>query len=63
MLVSSRLPLPDWLQDMRKLKVYDITQDPNQFIKVTRLPAAPFMLMGNICTNKTSVIMTAMFVS
>ena len=40
--------IPAELQLMRKLKAYDIIQEHNQLTKVTRLPAEPFTLMGNI---------------
>jgi len=40
--------LPAELQLMRKLKAYDTIQEHNQLTKVTRLPAEPFTLMGNI---------------
>jgi hypothetical protein len=34
---------------MRKLKAYETIHEPSQFIKVTRLPADPFMFIGKIC--------------
>lgn len=34
---------------MRKLKVYETIQAPNQFTKTTKLPAVPFTCMGNTC--------------
>jgi len=40
---------------MRKLKAYDIIQEHNQLTKVTRLPAEPFTLMGNICKIKYTI--------
>lgn len=40
--------IPGLLQVMRKLKVRETTHDPNQFTRVTKLPAMPLMLMGNI---------------
>lgn len=54
--LNNLLSSPDELQAMRKLKAYDITHEPNQFIKVTRLPAEPFMFMGNIWIKKPPVI-------
>ena len=33
---------------MRKLKAYDIIQEHNQLTKVTKLPAEPLTLIGNI---------------
>ena len=39
---------PAELQSIRKLKAYDTIQEPNQLTNVTRLPAEPFMFMGNI---------------
>lgn len=44
---------PAEFQAMRKLKAYETIQEPNQLIKVTRLPADAFMFIGNICINKT----------
>jgi len=41
--------LPAELHVMRKLKAYDTIQEHNQLTRVTRLPAEPFTLMGNIC--------------
>ncbi|WVY93252.1 hypothetical protein V8G54_032340 [Vigna mungo] len=43
------LCLPGELQLIRKLKVYETIQAPNQFNKTTKLPAVPFTFMGKIC--------------
>jgi hypothetical protein len=40
--------IPVELQVMRKLKAYDIIQEHNQLTKVTKLPAEPLTLIGNI---------------
>jgi hypothetical protein len=40
--------IPVELHVMRKLKAYDIIQEHNQLTKVTKLPAEPFTLIGNI---------------
>lgn len=40
--------LPAEFQSIRKLKAYETIQEPNQLTNVTRLPAEPFMFMGNI---------------
>ncbi|KAK7856067.1 hypothetical protein CFP56_025449 [Quercus suber] len=45
---KTSLALPVELQSIRKLKAYDTIQEPNQLTNVTRLPAEPFMFMGNI---------------
>ena len=45
---TTSLALPAELQSIRKLKAYDTIQEPNQLTNVTRLPAEPFMFMGNI---------------
>lgn len=37
---------------MRKLKVYETAQAPNQFTSTTKLPAAPFTFIGKICLGK-----------
>lgn len=41
---------------MKKLKVYDIIQEPSQLTKVTRLPAEPFILIGNIWIQNHLII-------
>ena len=40
--------LPAELHFIRKLNAKEIIQEPNQLTNVTRLPAEPFMFMGNI---------------
>lgn len=52
---GSVLCLPGELQLIRKLKVYETTQAPSQFIKTTKLPAVPFTCIGKICNMKTSI--------
>lgn len=47
--------LPGELQLIRKLKVYETTQAPSQFIKTTKLPAVPFTCIGKICNIKTCI--------
>lgn len=44
--------MPVELQVMRKLKAYDTIQEHNQLTKVTKLPAEPFTLIGNIWKMK-----------
>jgi hypothetical protein len=44
--------LPEELQSMRKLKVKETAQAPDQFTSTTKLPAIPFMLIGKICHRK-----------
>ena len=51
----NKLFLPGELQLIRKLKVYETTQDPSQFTKITKLPAVPLTCMGKICNVKTSI--------
>lgn len=40
--------VPSELHSIRKLKEYETIQEPNQLTTVTRLPAKPLTLMGNI---------------
>ena len=40
--------IPAELKSMKKLKENEIIQDPNQLTNDTRLPADPFMFIGNI---------------
>lgn len=42
--------VPAGLQFIRKLNAKDIIQDPTQLTTVTRLPADPFISIGNILT-------------
>ena len=49
------LALPAKLQSIRKLKTYDIIQEPNQLTNVTRLPAELFMFMGHIWDRNHSI--------
>ena len=49
------LALPAKLQSIRKLKAYDIIQEPNQLTNVTRLPTEPFMFMGHIWDRNHSI--------
>lgn len=40
--------IPAGFQFIRKLNVKDIIHDPTQLTTVTRLPAGPFISIGNI---------------
>lgn len=39
---------PAALQERKELKVMVITQEPSQLTRVTKLPAMPFIFIGNI---------------
>ena len=51
-IASNELCLPEELQLMKKLKVYETAQEPNQLTRVTVLPAIPLMFIGKIYSGR-----------